>query len=394
MPQQQNQTQQRRAGQSGAILPRSLLPCRQAGGRIRPSSLLLPGAKRSVEVVADRLEHAWKQFVDLVEGEPLDVCELVRVADEHVQARDRLARQIDHCPPSLRVDPSTDLEVGSADAEAGLLFHLTDRGVRDRLTGLYLAGDERPRRLAVAPLASQHALRTGHDRGNDWLRLRCGRGHSQVLLASVVLGDLSLDISEAIARLSACRPGGRGDDPGAFPSVHSGHVYAEGPRHVARAHKPLRRSGHGRRSSHESHGLPPLLHESHELPYCPTWHPVQLVHSQQVTAKRPTKQEAPADAGTPAGAAHRNPSEETMQVDRTRMYRVGAVARSLDVSPSTVYRAIESGELAALRIGSSLRVPGEALASWLTTCGLTVKPAAAELVIAGDRSTDIAAVVR
>jgi excisionase family DNA binding protein len=60
-----------------------------------------------------------------------------------------------------------------------------------------------------------------------------------------------------------------------------------------------------------------------------------------------------------------------MQVDRTRMYRVSAVAELLDVSPSTVYRAIESKELDALRIGTSLRVSGSALATWLDACSLT-----------------------
>lgn len=58
-----------------------------------------------------------------------------------------------------------------------------------------------------------------------------------------------------------------------------------------------------------------------------------------------------------------------MQVNGTRMYKVSAVAELLDVSRSTVYRAIESGELDALRIGNALRVPGEALAGWLDRCG-------------------------
>ncbi len=58
-----------------------------------------------------------------------------------------------------------------------------------------------------------------------------------------------------------------------------------------------------------------------------------------------------------------------MQVDRTRLYRVRAVAQLVDVSLSTVYRAIESGELGVLRIGKALRVPGTALARWLDSCG-------------------------
>jgi len=58
-----------------------------------------------------------------------------------------------------------------------------------------------------------------------------------------------------------------------------------------------------------------------------------------------------------------------MQVDRTRLYRVSTVAELLDLSLSTVYRAIESGALDALRFGTSLRVSGDALAAWLDQCG-------------------------
>ena len=77
-----------------------------------------------------------------------------------------------------------------------------------------------------------------------------------------------------------------------------------------------------------------------------------------------------------------------MQVDRTRMYRVSAVAEALDVSPSTVYRAIESGALEALRIGSSLRVPGEALADWLAVCAGQVEVVVAD--VAAGRRADVA----
>ncbi|MGH3611687.1 MAG: helix-turn-helix domain-containing protein [Pseudonocardia sp.] len=55
-----------------------------------------------------------------------------------------------------------------------------------------------------------------------------------------------------------------------------------------------------------------------------------------------------------------------MQIDPTRMYRVSTVAEMLDVSASTVYRAIEAGALPALRIGSTVRVSGAALSAWLT----------------------------
>lgn len=58
-----------------------------------------------------------------------------------------------------------------------------------------------------------------------------------------------------------------------------------------------------------------------------------------------------------------------MKIDESRMYRVSVVAELLDVSPSTVYRAIEAGTLPALRIGSTVRVHGSALAGWLNAAG-------------------------
>jgi excisionase family DNA binding protein len=60
-----------------------------------------------------------------------------------------------------------------------------------------------------------------------------------------------------------------------------------------------------------------------------------------------------------------------MQVDGTRLYRVRAVARMLDVSVATIYRAIESGQLTALRIGigqGAIRVPGEAVEEFTALC--------------------------
>ncbi|WP_368667367.1 helix-turn-helix domain-containing protein [Pseudonocardia sp. EV170527-09] len=75
-------------------------------------------------------------------------------------------------------------------------------------------------------------------------------------------------------------------------------------------------------------------------------------------------QEAPPGVGAPDGA-NIEFLGGTMQVDRTRMYRVRAVAEMLDLSLSTVYRAIESGELDVLRFGTAVRVPGDALAAWL-----------------------------
>lgn len=60
-----------------------------------------------------------------------------------------------------------------------------------------------------------------------------------------------------------------------------------------------------------------------------------------------------------------------MQVERTRMYRVKEVAGHFEVSPATVYRAIESGQLDALKLGTgrgTLRVPGAAVLAYAEAC--------------------------
>lgn len=60
-----------------------------------------------------------------------------------------------------------------------------------------------------------------------------------------------------------------------------------------------------------------------------------------------------------------------MQIEDTRMYRVKAVAEMFDVSTSTIYRAIESGQMDALKIGTgkgSLRIPGYAISAFHETC--------------------------
>lgn len=60
-----------------------------------------------------------------------------------------------------------------------------------------------------------------------------------------------------------------------------------------------------------------------------------------------------------------------MQTQGTRMYRVRAVAEMYDVSVSTIYRAIESGQLTALKIGigkGALRIPEYALAAFEEAC--------------------------
>ncbi len=55
-----------------------------------------------------------------------------------------------------------------------------------------------------------------------------------------------------------------------------------------------------------------------------------------------------------------------MQVNGTRMLRVKAVAEMYDVSAATIYRAIEAGELVALKLGSgrALRIPETALRAY------------------------------
>jgi excisionase family DNA binding protein len=53
-----------------------------------------------------------------------------------------------------------------------------------------------------------------------------------------------------------------------------------------------------------------------------------------------------------------------MQEQVTRFHRVKAVAERYDVSPATIYRAIQAGELDALKIGGALRIPDYALTAF------------------------------
>lgn len=60
-----------------------------------------------------------------------------------------------------------------------------------------------------------------------------------------------------------------------------------------------------------------------------------------------------------------------MQVEDTRMYRVKDVAGHFDVSVATIYRAIESGQLDALKLGrgqGTLRVRGSAVRAYAEAC--------------------------
>ncbi len=60
-----------------------------------------------------------------------------------------------------------------------------------------------------------------------------------------------------------------------------------------------------------------------------------------------------------------------MQVEATRLYRVRDVAEHFDVSVATIYRAIESGQLAALKLGTgtgTFRVSGAAVVAYAEAC--------------------------
>ncbi|TNC20916.1 helix-turn-helix domain-containing protein [Amycolatopsis alkalitolerans] len=53
------------------------------------------------------------------------------------------------------------------------------------------------------------------------------------------------------------------------------------------------------------------------------------------------------------------------------MYRVRTVAEAFDVSVATIYRAVESGSLRAIRLGTgkgAVRIPGDAIEEYLASC--------------------------
>lgn len=50
------------------------------------------------------------------------------------------------------------------------------------------------------------------------------------------------------------------------------------------------------------------------------------------------------------------------------MYRVKAVAEMFDVHPATIYRAIKAGELDALKVGGSIRIPAESVRVFREAC--------------------------
>lgn len=78
-----------------------------------------------------------------------------------------------------------------------------------------------------------------------------------------------------------------------------------------------------------------------------------------------------------------------MQVEDNRVFRVKELAELVDVHRSTIYRAIESGELEALKIGAgrgALRIPGASVNIWLSEC----MDAAAREFFEGDASAEAA----
>ena len=78
-----------------------------------------------------------------------------------------------------------------------------------------------------------------------------------------------------------------------------------------------------------------------------------------------------------------------MQFDANRWYRVKVVAGGLDVSVATIYRAVESGALSAVRMGTgkgAVRVSGQAVLDYVAACERAAATSAAHgsvLVIEG-----------
>lgn len=57
---------------------------------------------------------------------------------------------------------------------------------------------------------------------------------------------------------------------------------------------------------------------------------------------------------------------ELTRVDASNLLTVAEVASRMRVSKMTVYRLIHGGELPALRVGRSFRVPGKAVSDYLS----------------------------
>lgn len=57
--------------------------------------------------------------------------------------------------------------------------------------------------------------------------------------------------------------------------------------------------------------------------------------------------------------------QETDEEVQSHYLKVGDVARTLNVSPMTIYRQIKAGKLRALRVGNSMRIHRKDLESYL-----------------------------
>lgn len=67
------------------------------------------------------------------------------------------------------------------------------------------------------------------------------------------------------------------------------------------------------------------------------------------------------------------PNSDATSSDAPLFYRVAQVAAQLNVHRTTVYRAIDSGALRAVRFGQGrggLRIPAAALADYLSAAGV------------------------
>jgi excisionase family DNA binding protein len=69
------------------------------------------------------------------------------------------------------------------------------------------------------------------------------------------------------------------------------------------------------------------------------------------------------------------------------MFRVKAVAAMFDVSPATIYRAIEAGQLTALKHGGgkgALRIPEASVRAYEALCQLAARRPASGTAFGGD----------
>ncbi|MFI5614555.1 helix-turn-helix transcriptional regulator [Amycolatopsis sp. NPDC051903] len=64
---------------------------------------------------------------------------------------------------------------------------------------------------------------------------------------------------------------------------------------------------------------------------------------------------------------------ESTDLESDELFRVRVVAAKLDCSLATIYRAVESGALRAIRLGTgkgAVRIPGQAVQEYVAACQL------------------------